>query len=129
MHGAEVSREDNNPAQRATAISPAIGDDQCRYTGLQQLRRDNYFLHEHYETLAEKAKTQQQQQSITLPYESFDFSTNNAKFWLRKLQSKEKMLDQFSYRNIDIDTLRWGLTNIQLIEALIKLGQEKSSSE
>ena len=48
------------------------------------------FLHEHYKTLAEKAKTQQQQQSITLPYESFGFSTNNAKFWLRKLQSKEK---------------------------------------
>ncbi len=31
------------------------------------------FLHEHYKTLAEKANTQPQQQSITLPYESFDF--------------------------------------------------------
>ena len=124
-----MSREENNPAERATAISPATGDGQCRYTGLQQLRRDNYFLHEHYETLAEKAKTQQQQHAITPPYESFDFATNKAKFWLRKLQSKEKILDQYSYRNIDIDTLRWGLTNIQLIEALIKLDQEKSSSE
>ncbi len=38
-----MSREENNPTQRATAISPAIGDDQCRYIGLQQLRRDNYF--------------------------------------------------------------------------------------
>ena len=56
---------------------------------------DNYdeiitFLHERYKTLAEKAKTQRQQQSITLPYESFYVSTNNAKFWLRKLQPKEK---------------------------------------
>ena len=44
------------------------------------------FLHERYQTRAEKAKAQQQP-AIALPCESFDFSTNNAKFWLRKLQS------------------------------------------
>ena len=87
------------------------------------------FLYDHYKTRTEKAKTQQQQKSITVPNNSIDFSTNNAKFWLNKLKSKQKILDQYIYRNIDIDTLRWGLTNIQLIESLIKLDREKSSSE
>ena len=86
------------------------------------------FLYEHYKTLAEKPKTQQQPQAIALP-ESFDFSTNNAKFCLNKLQSKQKILDQYSYKNINTDTLSWGLTNIQLIESLIKLDREKSSFE
>ena len=54
--------------------------------------------------MEEKAKTQQQPQAIALP-ESFDFSTNNAKFWPNKLQSKQKILDQYICRNIDIDTL------------------------
>ena len=36
------------------------------------------FLHEHFKAMEEKAKTQQQQQSIALPNNSIDFSTNTA---------------------------------------------------
>ena len=54
-----------------------------------------------------------------------DFSTNNAKFWLSKLKSKQKILEQYTYRNIDANKLSWGLTNMQRIEALIELDQQK----
>ena len=81
------------------------------------------FLHEHYQNLAEKPNN-----TLALPpptEQIIDFSTNtNAKYWFNKLQSKQKILDQYSNRNIDHNTIPWSMSNIQLIEALIKLDQK-----